>query len=294
MNSSAQPRSTSTRSHLRRVRPLLVAAAAIALAGLTTPAVASADVVIKGCTIVANPTYDTHTVCRNMDLSGIDLSEQSDLDYADFTGSNMSGLALSSSLLDQVTFAGVNLSGADFSSRTIFRTDFTDADLTGASFAGSFLADPIAVDASFVEVDLTSTRLIYGDFTNTDFTGATLSGTRFENSTMTGANFSKTIVVPADQQLTSTGPGTVAEWTLPAGLADTVAATECTPASGSAFPAGATTTVRCVVAGGGDTEDANEGEGFGTFTVTVSAYEPPEPPEPPAGSSGSSVGGLFG
>ncbi|ORM28784.1 hypothetical protein [Williamsia sp. 1135] len=93
------------------------------------------------------------------------------------------------------------------------------------------------------------------------------------------------------KELTSTGPNTIAKWTLPAGLADTVAATECTPASGSAFPAGATTTVRCVVAGGGGTKYANKGEGFGTFTVTVSAYEPPEPP---AGSSGSSVGGLFG
>ncbi|MCZ4552521.1 MULTISPECIES: hypothetical protein [Mycobacteriales] len=46
-----------------------------------------------------------------------------------------------------------------------------------------------------------------------------------------------------------------------------------------------------MVAGAGVTDDANDGEGFGTFTGTVSAYEPPEPP---AGSSGSSVGGLFG
>lgn len=94
----------------------------------------------------------------------------------------------------------VLVAGADFSSRNIFRTDFTDADLTGASFAGSFLADPIAVDASFVEVDLTSTRRIHGDFSNTDFTGGELSGTRFENSTMTGANFTKRLVALASPQ----------------------------------------------------------------------------------------------
>lgn len=67
-----------------------------------------------------------------------------------------------------VLVAGANLAGADFSSRNIFRTDFTDADLTGAYFTGSFHAK--------------------------------LSGTRFENSTMTGANFTKRLVVLAGPQ----------------------------------------------------------------------------------------------
>lgn len=266
----------------RRLRTLLVVVpSALALAVLSAPNVASADEVIQGCTIVEDPYAAEYTICRNMDLSGINLSQRQ-MQYADFTGSDLSNANLSLSDWNFTKFDGADLTGANFSDTTTYRSAFNDVDLTGADLTRTFWAETSAQRIVLVNATLTDSILGYVDFTNADLTGANLTRANFGESTVTGANFTRTLLLPSDQQLPDASAGTIVEWTVPPGLSG-AAVTECTPPSGSAFPTG-TTTVRCVVAG-------TNGQGFGTFTVTIGRDVPSGGS---SGSSGSSVGGLFG
>lgn len=274
-----------TRTRLRRVRAVLIAApAALALAALVSPPAAFADEVIQGCTVLESPTQEVHTICRNMDLSGIDLSGRQ-MQYADFTGSDLSDANMSGSDWYTVTFTGTNLARASFTGNaTAINANFDDANLTGADLTAFSWGGSSAQRSKLVNAKMADGRVYYVNLTGADLTGADLVRANFDGGTVTGANFTKTVLMPPDQQLPDATAGTTVEWTVPPGLGG-AGVTGCSPESGSAFPTGVTT-VRCTVAG-------TNGEGFGTFTVTIGRVAPPSGGSS-GSSSGSSAGDLFG
>lgn len=241
---------------------------------VVAPPTATADDVINGCTIVEDPTAEVHTVCRNTDLKGIDLSVRQ-MQYADFAGSDLSNADLSFSDYAYTNFSGTKLVGTNFAGTTPLLANFNDADLSGADLTGTFWVQTTAQRIKLVNADLTDARLLFNDFTDADLTEAELTRADFGQSTIANANFTKTLLLPPDQQLPDADDGAVVEWVLPPGVHDATAV-ECDPPSGSAFPSG-TTTVRCIVSGFGS-------QGFGEFAVEIGRDEPS------SGSSGSSSG----
>lgn len=104
---------------LRVTATVLVIAIAFVTPVLTTSTPASADTVINGCTIVANPTPTNFTNCPGVDLGGAALSGVN-LSYA-----NLAGAQFVSCFVVSFGCTGANLDG----------TNLSFANLTGASFA---------------------------------------------------------------------------------------------------------------------------------------------------------------
>jgi uncharacterized protein YjbI with pentapeptide repeats len=173
-------------------------------------AVASAEVTLKGCRLVANPTPQRHTHCHG-DLGGV-RAPGVNLSYADLrdavmTHADLAGARLVDAALDGIHLGESNLERADLSGATLFRAhligarlrdaDLTrahlrDADLTHADLTGAklFHARMIDADLSYarlfvvylVEADLTGARLIKADVR------AYMTGANLTNANLSGAN----------------------------------------------------------------------------------------------------------
>lgn len=88
---------------------LCVAALAASLALIVT--VASANMTIRGCVIVAHPTRNHHTVCPGANRSGSSLGGVN-LRYANLARGNLSGASLGAADLRCANLSGANLAGA--------------------------------------------------------------------------------------------------------------------------------------------------------------------------------------
>ena len=180
----------------------LATVGAAAVTGVPSAIPASADTVVAGCTIVANPTASHFTNCPTTDFSTADLSGV-DPSYADLAGSTFAALSESnpppsidcvSAKLRQANLHDANVSGAAFTvkiqgSPTIFIG--CAADLTGATLTG--------VDASRADLEnqvLTNMDLSGSNFSNADFSlinaasdvGADLAGSTFTDANFAGAD----------------------------------------------------------------------------------------------------------
>jgi uncharacterized protein YjbI with pentapeptide repeats len=263
--------------------------------GLLTPILAtaaaspaSANTVFDGCTIVSNPSPTNFTDCPNGNLAGADL-EGADLAYADLAGASfvtcptpVPGLIQSCTTAD---LTDANLTQANLSGAVLYVVECAcqpepdvesgSADLTGANLSAADLAQTSGLfpltGADLSGANLTDSNLA-GDLTNANLTGANLSGATFsytvsfapvtEYATLTGANFTGTILVPSNQNVTATSQaGAVATWSTPAGIPG-ASPGSCTPASGSTFPL-FSSTVSCRVL------DADGDVATGTFQVYV-------------------------
>jgi uncharacterized protein YjbI with pentapeptide repeats len=248
---------------LRVTGTVLVIAVAFVTPVLATSTPASADTVVNGCTIVANPTATNFTDCPGANLSGTDLSGD-DLSFANLAGANLSNSGLA------VCFLTSEFSGACQSA------NLTDANLTAAVLPEASLVDcsilpPLRVLACGA-VDLAGANL----------TDANLSGTssilpelflsecqrlgcelNFTGAILTGANLTGTPLLPSVQGSTSatSSAGAVVTFRGPPFVPGAFVSS-CTPPSGSTFPIG-TTTVTCQVL-----DDFGD-VATGTFTVTV-------------------------
>lgn len=289
---------------LRRAGSALVVALGLVspvLAACAAPS-ASADTVVDGCSIVTSPSSTTFTSCPDADFAGTNLSG-GDLSYADLSGAEFvscpSGHCLEASLRG-ANLTRANLSGSLLSLCTTSSgasacgsTDFSDATLSGADLAQSTAQDVTFTNAELSEVNLTDADLGGANLTDADLTGANLTGTLFSstlppefnggppvtaNAIVTNANFTGTILVPSDQNVTATSQASaVGTWTTPAGLPG-AALGSCSPVSGSTFPLGPTTVTCQVVGAEGDAPGA---AGIGTFVVTVAPNPGDGTPEAP-------------
>jgi Pentapeptide repeats (8 copies) len=108
---------------------LVVAVALITPVFVTTVStLASADMVVDGCTIVLDPTATNFTNCPGANLSTANLNGD-DLSYANLAGATLVSCTISVA------------SAVECTSATLSRTNLTSADLSGVSFAVCFQLD---------------------------------------------------------------------------------------------------------------------------------------------------------
>lgn len=151
----------------------------VATAGTATAA--------SACTIVQNPTDVNHTSCPGADLEGANLSNL-DLDYADFHGANLTGANLSNSSLHLASLADTQLASAN-----LRYADLSVADLIGADAStGATLSY-----ANLTSADLWNFQFVDGSAQHAIFDGAFMSGSSLSGTVLTGASFSRTVVMPA-------------------------------------------------------------------------------------------------
>ncbi len=249
-----------------------------ALASL--PAPASADTLIDGCTIVANPTPTHFTDCPGANLGDAHLSGVN-LSFANFAGASfvdcgtITDAECSVADLSGSTLTNADLSGATFFSATAYApcgvpsceelvsgsTDLAGANLTSADLSSTHLFQVDLADAVLTNANLTDATFT-GCFFSICLGGADLFGAVLTGATLTGADFSGTVLVPSNQTVIGTSSGAVVTWPAPQSLPGATPGT-CTASSGSNFPIG-TTTVTCQVRD--DHGDVTNGK----FTVDVS------------------------
>jgi uncharacterized protein YjbI with pentapeptide repeats len=245
---------------------------------------ASADTVIDGCTIVANPTPTNFTNCPGVNLSGA-LLAGANLSYANLTGAQLAGncvlnlpsVECQGAILDEANLSGADLSNASFvfcteldnffvgcASPTLIGADLTDANLAGATLAGCI--GPFV----FGRLACSSPNMSGANLSDADLTGAVLeacplgvgNGFPCGSPNLSGADLTGTLFIPSNKTVpTMSSGGAVVTYSIPTSL---IAATptSCSPPSGSTFSIG-TTTVACTVF------DDQGDEATGTFTLTV-------------------------
>ncbi len=255
---------------LRVTGTVLLMAVALVTPVLALPSTpASADVVIDGCIIVSNPTPTHFTNCPGAALAGANLSGLN-LSFANFAGAFFAGCSGDPSVPCPVTdladanLTDANLTGVVFLASAVINDppfpplEEGDAELAGANLSGANLSNDVLV----------------ADLTNANLTGATLTGAVMSSviepfsfkvdATLSGANFTNTILVPSNESVTATSQaGAVATWSTPAGISGATPGS-CTPESGSTFPL-FSSTVTCQVLDA----DNNSDVATGTFSVTV-------------------------
>jgi uncharacterized protein YjbI with pentapeptide repeats len=231
---------------LRVTGTVLVIAAAFVTPVLATSAPASADTVINGCTIVANPTPTNFTNCPGANLGGANLSGI-DLSFANLAGARFVDCVPGASSCEPADLSMANLTEANLSTAVF------------ASCGGSFpsIGPCGGVDlagANLTDANLSSASLFFllPQLAVADFAGATL----------TGANLTNTAAVPCCQiAFATSSAGAVVNW-FPSFTILGMTLSTCTPPSGSTFPIG-TTTVTCQIL------DDFGNAATGSFTVTV-------------------------
>jgi uncharacterized protein YjbI with pentapeptide repeats len=112
------------------------------------------NTVIKGCTIIKNPTLANHTNCPGVNLNGERLSNL-DLSYANLSRGKLKDVKLVGAKLRVA-----NLSGAIMIDANLTRAIMNDAKLNGADLRGA---------------DLTRAHMSSADLTNADLRGATVT-----------------------------------------------------------------------------------------------------------------------
>lgn len=130
------------------------------------------------CRVVADPAPARHTVCRNLDLRGINLAGRN-LRYAEFTGSSMQR---------------ANLRGADLRGARLQLANLTRANLQAVKAAGARMTAAGLTSANLAGADFSGARMDGAIF----FTNANLSGARFVGTTLTNAMMRGVTVTGAD------------------------------------------------------------------------------------------------
>jgi Pentapeptide repeats (8 copies) len=178
----------------RRVLGLASLGCVLSLAaGAFLPAIASADRVVNGCTIVSNPWQGRHTVCNRVNLSGVDLRDVN-LEYAQLRSANLSGADLSNARLvranlTKVAMATVVMRWANLSGANLVSAHATWADLTGANLVNADLFGARMALIGLEGANLRDARLDRADLEKANLWGADLLGAKISQ-----VNFTKTIL----------------------------------------------------------------------------------------------------
>jgi uncharacterized protein YjbI with pentapeptide repeats len=282
---------------LRVIGTVLVIAVAFVTPVLATSAPATADTVVNGCTIVANPASKNFTNCPGADLSSAHLSgvnlSFANLAAASFanctrpmppavgicSGADLSGANLSNANLARASFATCTPYPHTPPGKGCFSTNLSGVNLTHASLSGatffSCFSHVGCGAATLNEANLTDANLSYANVAGcyfficpSDLSGATLTGANltgiFCEVVPPGSRepLTSPCLVPTENFLmTTNGTGAVATWVTPVLLPGATPGS-CTSPSGSTFPLGVTT-VTCQVF------DDHGDVATGTFTVAV-------------------------
>ena len=143
-------------------------------------------------------TADVHTVCTDSDLVGRNVDQVSY--YANFSGSDLTGLFLN----------GTNA----------YKANYNNATLVGSTFYGG--GPSSFADTTFVQANLTnSTWGNSANLTNADFSGANLTGTTFERADLTGATFDGATLTGVRWMLNENHVSTCPDGTLASANGDT-------------------------------------------------------------------------
>jgi uncharacterized protein YjbI with pentapeptide repeats len=251
---------------LRVTGTVLVIAVAFVTPVLATSAPASADTVVNGCTIVANPTASNFTNCPGADLSGVDLSGD-DLSFANLAGANLSN----SGLID--CFVVSEFAGECQSA------NLADANLTEANLANDALLDCAALPPARIfaceAVNMEGANLSGANLSASNpptvvtefFASECGCGPNLTGAILTGANLTNTPFLPfvMGGSTATSSAGAVVNFQGPLFVTGAHLNT-CSPPTGSTFPLG-TTTVTCQVF------DDFSNAATGTFPVTVNPIQ---------------------
>ena len=147
---------------------LVVATSSMNVASATQTSPVTPYLVIDGCTIVANPTAQHHTVCPGANLA-----------YAALTGLDLAHANLTrATLFKRDCSRGPNW-GTPTSPTPISSAQISRAPISrGGRFNGAYLAD----------VDLAGTNLTTANLTDTNLARADVSAATFTSATLTGAS----------------------------------------------------------------------------------------------------------
>jgi uncharacterized protein YjbI with pentapeptide repeats len=176
---------------LRVTGTVLVIAVALVTPVLVTSTPTSADTVVNGCTIVANPTATNFTNCPGADLSGANLSGV-DLSFANFAGANFVGCQFSTFSCDPADLNGANLTDANLSGGRFYSAlggpfgpvktgsaEMAGATLSGADLSGAVMALVDLTGATMTAVNATRADLGFANLTEADLANANLPEATF-------------------------------------------------------------------------------------------------------------------
>ena len=150
-------------------------------AGVLLAPAASADRIVKGCRIVANPTREHHTVCPHHYLG-----------FAILSSENLSYANLGSADLRLVDLSGANLSDANLSDAYLGGADLRTADLHGADLRGAGLSFARGFRIDLRGADLRGADLYKADLRDADLRNADLRDVALYDADLRGAKFCHT------------------------------------------------------------------------------------------------------
>ncbi len=117
-------------------------------------------------------------------LTSGNISAQQDLQCANLTGANLSGLSLI-----QVNFTGADLRGANLQHADLTQATLDTADLSGANLTDATMGQVEARQTKFIGANLSGADLSQADLTLADLSKANLSGTDFTQATLDHTTF---------------------------------------------------------------------------------------------------------
>jgi uncharacterized protein YjbI with pentapeptide repeats len=116
----------------------------------------------------------------------------SNLNSADFFGSDLTTANLASADLNQADLYTANLSNVNFAGANLTGADFTGANISGANFSSAtgFTADQLYSTANYSGGSLSGVGLEGLDLTGSSFAGQNFAGGDFASTNLTGADLS--------------------------------------------------------------------------------------------------------
>jgi uncharacterized protein YjbI with pentapeptide repeats len=114
-----------------------------------------------------------------------------DLDSADFSGANLSGVLLFKANLSTADLRGADLSKANIHDANLSRANLVGADLREANLSGANLSGANLSGANITEADLSGADLSTADLHGANLHGANLRGANLSGANLRGANLSK-------------------------------------------------------------------------------------------------------
>jgi hypothetical protein len=138
----------------------------------------AASIAADNCTPGSGPNF------AGKHLTSGNISAQQNLQCANLTGADLSGLSLI-----QVDFTGAVLKNANLQHADLTQATLDGADLSGANLTDATMIQVTAKGAKLVGANLSGVDLSQADLTNADLSKANLSGTSFTQATLDNATF---------------------------------------------------------------------------------------------------------
>jgi hypothetical protein len=117
-------------------------------------------------------------------LTSGNISDQQNMQCANLTGADLSGLSLI-----QVNFTGADLKDANLEHADLTQATLDSANLSGANLTDATMGQAEARETNFVGANLSGADLTQADLSGANLSKANLSGTSFTQATLDNATF---------------------------------------------------------------------------------------------------------